>query len=308
MATKSTPKQGVTKNRPTSAIDLTTSETGKEPQTGTSDQSERTNVPGSVSGEQAQSESNGADESASTPSSSSAKETDPKSSKGSGNRSTGTGSTESETSEGSSPGVDDPQFEDQGGLVMSDEPEPAAPAQQTSEQKIEQRGGLLMSDEGKAGGARRRSAAPNDNPDVTLPDIAPRWESLPEDEIRDHLRMLTDWLRDRGATVRIPKETSTSDEKAQTTGKDRVTARAKDPAEPVVYEWQYEWQYEKQPPVTVRFASDTSLDALRGMAGEAYHRRHDVGYSSSAVFVSSRTVCAIENGRSAGTLRPFSLY
>lgn len=148
-------------------------------------------------------------------------------------------------------------------------------------------------------------------------EIRPDFFTMDEGGVKEYARELTNWIRDRGATVRGPKsltvvaeepakdskkkasvandEESKGDDKSAKPKKGVTTNRPVDSTDPLattsdedntdktpdkpeqVYEWSYEWEYDPQQVVTIRFVANNDLDALRGCIDEAFHKRWTVG-------------------------------
>lgn len=110
-------------------------------------------------------------------------------------------------------------------------------------------------------------------------DIRPDFNTMDETGIREYLKHLTQWLRDRDATVRGPKVTSTEVEDttaAEVTREGSTTPGAAKKKTTTVYEGFYEWEYKDNPPITIRCVHLTDLDALRDTAHNAVVRRYEV--------------------------------
>ena len=110
-------------------------------------------------------------------------------------------------------------------------------------------------------------------------DIKPDFTTMDETGIKEYLKHLTQWLRDRGATVRGPKLTSTeiADTAAVTvTREGSTTPGSAKKQTTTVYEGFYEWEYKDNPPITIRCVHLTDLDALRDTAHNAVVRRYEV--------------------------------
>ena len=111
-------------------------------------------------------------------------------------------------------------------------------------------------------------------------DIRPDFQTMDETGIKEYLKHLTRWLRDRDATVRGPEVTEheIADQSFTEITREGSTTpgSAKKKATTTVYEGFYEWQYKDSPAITIRRVHVTSIDALRDTATEAVVRRYEV--------------------------------
>lgn len=102
-----------------------------------------------------------------------------------------------------------------------------------------------------------------------LVDVRPDFHTMDESGIKEYEKLLTNFLRDRGATVRTMKVEEKSGPKT-TSGPVSVAGTDDNPS---VFEAVYEWEYDPKVPQRIVGVSPDRLQAIRNCIDEAFHKR-----------------------------------
>ena len=109
-------------------------------------------------------------------------------------------------------------------------------------------------------------------------DVKPNFQTMDEAGIKQYMKELTQWLRNRDAVVRGPTVTEEEVEDTSVATVTREGSQAPGSAKKqttTVYEGFYEWEYKGNPPITIRRTHVTHFDALRDTADDAVRRRYE---------------------------------